>query len=340
MIFKSKWRYAQKMKKPMVKIAGIENYFPEKVVTNHDLEKIVDTNHEWILERTGISERRMSQKHETPGFMGSVASKNLLQRLQIDPNDIDMILVATITSDYSFPATACLIQDQIGAKRAWGYDLSAACSGYLYGLETARAFIGSGLAKNVLLIAAEKMSSILNYEDRTTCVLFGDAATASLVTASENESGILDSLLKMDGSGLPCLYMPAGGSLEPPSQETVKNKLHYVVQEGRSVYKRAVTDMGEVCVELLKKNNLSADDLKLFVPHQANLRIIESAAERMKLDPKKIALNIQRYGNTTAATIPSALAEHLENGSLEKGDLVLLASFGAGFTWGATLIRI
>jgi 3-oxoacyl-[acyl-carrier-protein] synthase-3 len=328
------------MKKPMVRIAGIENYFPKKVVTNHDLEKLVDTNHDWIVERTGIVERRLSEKHETPGFMGSAASKALLERLRIAPTDIDLILVATITGDYCFPATACIIQNAIGASRAWGYDLSAACSGYLYGLETARAFIESGRAKNVLFVAAEKMSSILNYEDRTTCVLFGDAATASLITASEENSGIIDSVLKMDGSGLPCLFMPAGGSLEPPSEETVKNKLHFVMQEGRSVYKRAVTDMGEVCVELLQRNGLKAEDLKLFVPHQANLRIIESAAERMHLPKEKIALNIQRYGNTTAATIPSALAEHLNAGELSSGDLVLLASFGAGFTWGATLLRI
>lgn len=321
-------------------ISGIRDYYPEKVITNKDLERVVETTDEWIRERTGIHERRRSAEHETPGFMGAEASKRLLADLKIDPKSIDAIVVATITPDYTFPASACVIQHSIGATNAFGYDLAAACSGYLYGLETARAFIESGLYSRVLVIAAEKMSAILDYQDRNTCVLFGDGGSASLIELSKDDSGIIDSVMKMDGSGLPCLFMPAGGSLKPPSHATIDAREHYVKQEGKSVFKRAVVDMADVCVEILEKNKLTGADIKLFVPHQANMRIIDAAAERMNLPKEKVAINITKYGNTTAATIPTALYQAQLEGKAKKGDLVLLASFGAGFTWGATLLRL
>ncbi|MDB5038132.1 MAG: 3-oxoacyl-(acyl-carrier-protein) synthase [Bacteriovoracaceae bacterium] len=321
------------------KILGIEDYFPEKVVTNKDLEKIVDTNDEWIVSRTGIHERRRSEAHETPSFMGVEASKKLFKKLSIDPLSIDLVMVATITSDHIFPAAACLVQRDLGLKNAFGFDLGAACSGYLYGLETARAFIESGRAKNVLLIAAEKMSAILDFQDRTTCVLFGDGGSASLVTAGDERSYIIDSLLRTDGSGALCLYMPAGGSKSPPTHETIDRRDHYVKQDGKTVYKRAVTDMADICSEILAKNKLTGSDIALFVPHQANIRIIDAASERMGLPKEKVAINIDRFGNTTAATIPTALIDCERKGQVKRGDLVLLASFGAGFTWGATLLR-
>lgn len=322
------------------KISGIREYFPPKVVTNADLEKIVSTSNEWIIERTGIHERRMSEQHETPGFMGAEAAKQLLQDLNVDPLSIDLIIAATITNDYVFPATACVIQEKIGAKNAYGFDLAAACSGFLYALETARAFVESGRAKRVLLIAAEKMSSILDYQDRQTCILFGDGGSATLIEAGDEQSHIIDSINRMDGSGIGCLYMPAGGSLKPPTHETIDNREHFVKQEGKTVFKRAVKDMADVCVEILERNHLKGEDVKLFVPHQANIRIIDGAAERMNLPKEKVALNISHYGNTTAATIPTALYQATQKGMVKKGDLVLLASFGAGFTWGSALLRL
>ncbi|PIR22852.1 MAG: 3-oxoacyl-ACP synthase [Deltaproteobacteria bacterium CG11_big_fil_rev_8_21_14_0_20_45_16] len=327
--------------KQRAQIKAIRNYFPQKKLTNKQLEKMVDTTDSWIRERTGIRERRLAETHETPSFMGAEAAKELLNDLSIDPMSIDCIVVATITGDYSFPASAALIQRIIGAKKAWGFDISAACSGYLYGLETTRAFVESGLYKNILFIAAEKMSSILDYTDRSTCILFGDAGSASFICQADSDenSVIIDSLLKMDGTGVEALYSPVGGSLKPLTEETIKAKEHYAKQDGRTVYKRAVVDMAEISLEVLKRNSLKASDLKLFVPHQANLRIIESAADRLGLPMDKVALNIEMHGNTTAATIPTALRQAELEGKVAKGDLVLLASFGAGFTWGATLLK-
>ncbi len=318
----------------------IQDYFPKKVLTNKDMEKMVETSDEWIFDRTGIRERRMSEPHETPAFMGTEAAKKILSDLKIDPKSIDMILVATITGDYLFPATACLIQNALGAVNAVGFDLSAACSGYLFALETARAYILSGLAKRILLIAAEKMSSIVDFKDRQTCILFGDAGSATLVEASTDESGIIDTYLRTDGSGAQCLFMPAGGSAKPPSHETVDAREHFAKQEGKQVFKRAVVDMAEASVEILNRNKLTGSDIALFVPHQANIRIIDAAVERLKLPREKVALNIHKYGNTTAATIPTALLGAQREGKVKKGDLVLLASFGAGYTWGATLLRL
>ncbi|MBN8555241.1 MAG: ketoacyl-ACP synthase III [Deltaproteobacteria bacterium] len=320
-------------------ILGIRDYFPARVITNKDMEKIVDTNDEWIVERTGIRERRRSETHETPSFMGVEASKKLFADFKIDPLSIDLVVCATITPDYTFPASACLIQNQLGCKNAFAYDLLAACSGFIYGLETARAYVESGRAKRVLLVAAEKMSAILDFQDRQTCILFGDGGAAALIEAGNDKSYIIDSIMRSDGSGAPCLYMPAGGSLKPPSVESVQNREHYVKQEGKSVFKRAVVDMADVCQEILEKNKLTGSDLKLFVPHQANMRIIDAAAERIGLPKEKIAINIDRFGNTTAATIPTALLDAERKGQVKKGDLILIASFGAGFTWGSSLLR-
>jgi 3-oxoacyl-[acyl-carrier-protein] synthase-3 len=321
------------------KILGIEDYFPSQVVTNKDLEKVVETSDEWIVTRTGIRERRRSAPHETPSFMGVEAARKLMKKYQVMPEQIDLVLLSTITPDYVFPASACIVQSELGLKNAWAFDINAACSGFLYGLETARAFVESGRAKNVLLIAAEKMSSILDYEDRATCVLFGDGGSATLITAGDDKSYFVDSLLRSDGSGVQCLYMPAGGSRHPTSAESVAHRDHFVKQEGKTVFKRAVVDMAEICVELLNKHKIAASDVQLFVPHQANIRIIDAATERLGFPKEKVALNIDRCGNTTAATIPTALLDAERKGQVKRGDLVLLASFGAGFTWGATLVR-
>ncbi len=320
-------------------ILGVRNYYPETVITNYDFEKTLETNNEWIIERTGIRERRRSAPHETPAFMGARAAEKLLSDLGVGAAEIDLILCATITGDYSFPASAGIIQNDLKCTRAWAYDISAACSGYLYALETARAFVVSGLAQKVLVIAAEKMSAILDYTDRSTCVLFGDGGAASLVTAGNSDSYIIDSILKTDGSGVEFLYAPIGGSKNPITVENIQKREHFAKQDGRNVYKRAVVDMAEVCVEILEKHKLSHRDLKLFVPHQANMRIIESCASRIGLPMDQVAINIDRFGNTTAATIPTALRHAEEEGKVKKGDLVLLASFGAGFTWGASLLR-
>jgi 3-oxoacyl-[acyl-carrier-protein] synthase-3 len=320
-------------------ISGIEDYFPARIVTNQELSKLVDTNDEWIVERTGIRERRLSEAHETPAYMGVQAAKKLFDRLNIKPEQIDLVICATITPDYTFPATACLIQNEIGAKNAFAFDLNAACSGFIYGLETAAAFIQSGRAKKILLVAAEKMSSILDFKDRTTCILFGDGGSASLIEAAEGQRVIIDSLMKSDGSGAESLYAPSGGSRSPASAETVERREHYARQDGRVVFKRAVTDMADISAEILKKNGLTGNDIKLFIPHQANIRIIEAARERLGLPIEKVAINLDRFGNTTAATIPTALLDAERKGQVKKGDLILLASFGAGFTWGATLLR-
>ncbi|TVQ77887.1 MAG: ketoacyl-ACP synthase III [Bradymonadales bacterium] len=322
------------------KITGVASYFPEKKLGNQELEKMVDTNDAWIVERTGIRERRIAHAQESAGSMGAEASKRLLEQLGVSPEEIDLIIVTTVTPDHPFPATASVIQTEIGATRAWGFDISAACSGYLYGLEVARGMVESARSKKLLLVSSEKMSSIVDYQDRSTCILFGDAGTASLIEASEDESGILESIMRLDGTGLPSLYMPAGGSRLPTSEETVKARKHFAVQDGRAVYKRAVVDMAEISAEVLERAKVPIDQVRWFIPHQANLRIIESAAKRLNLPMDRVAVNIDRYANTTSATIPSCLAEKIEEGTAKKGDLILMASFGAGFTWGATLIRL
>ena len=322
-------------------IHSIRDYFPEKRLTNADLEKMVDTNDQWIRERTGILERRIGEKHETPSYMGTQAALKLFKDHSIDPLSIDCVVCATVTPDYVFPASACLIQNNLGLKNAFAFDLSAACSGYLYALETARAFVESGIYKRVLVIAAEKMSSIIDYTDRQTCIIFGDAGSATLVEeAKDSQSYIIGSYLRSDGSGCPYLFMPAGGSASPATAATVAAREHSVRQEGKQVFKRAVVDMAEACENVLKAHGFKASDVDLFVPHQANMRIIENVGERLGISKERTAINIDRFGNTTAATIPTAMLDAQRQGKMKKGMLVMLGTFGAGFTWGATLLRI
>lgn len=319
-------------------ITAVAGYVPEDKLTNFDLEKMVDTNDEWIRTRSGIEERRIL-KGEGKGVsdMAAPAVLELCRKRGMDPSEIECIIVATVTADMLFPATANIVGDKIGAVNAFGFDVSAACSGFLYTLTLGTSLIESGRYKNVVVVGADKMSAIVDYTDRTTCILFGDAAGAVLLEPSENGYGIKDSLLKSDGSGREYLKMKAGGSAYPASVETVHNKEHYIYQEGKTVFKFAVKGMADVSAELMERNNLTGDDIAWLVPHQANLRIIDATAQRMGLSPDKVMINIQRYGNTTSATIPLCLWEW-EN-QLKKGDKIVLAAFGGGFTWGATLIE-
>ena len=322
------------------KVTAVSHYLPERLVTNKELEKIVDTSDEWITERTGIRERRVVAKGQGTSDLGAAAAKRLLEKRGLDATEIDLIIVATVTPDMFFPSTACLVQAKIGATKAWGFDLSGACSGFVYALATAAQFIQTGAHAKVLVIGADVMTSIIDFQDRATCVLFGDGAGAVLVEPAEDgERGIIDFLLRSDGSGGQFLYMPGGGSLNPSSVETVQRKMHYVHQDGRHVFKFAVRGMAEISDEILKKHGLSGSDLKLYIPHQANLRIINAAVEKMKLRKEQVAINIDRYANTTAGTIPICLSEAVESKAIQEKDLVLLASFGAGFTWGSLLLR-
>lgn len=321
-----------------VGITSVASYFPPKIVTNDDLSKIMDTNDAWIRTRTGITRRHYAEPGVGASGLAIPAVKTCLQRRGITAQDIDCIIVATVTPDTLFPATACRIQHEIGASNAWGFDLSAACSSFLYALVTGRSMVASGQSKRCLVIGADVMSSILNYEDRATAVLFGDGAGCVLLEEVA-DGGLIDNILHIDGAGARNLYMPAGGSLKPASHETVGNKEHFVHQNGREVFKSAVRDMAEVSFALLEKNHLVGDDLALFVPHQANIRIIESAAKRMKLDWAKVMINIDRRANTTSATLPTCLDEAAEKGRIKKGDRILLATFGAGYTWGSMLLE-
>ena len=314
-------------------------YVPEKRVTNDALSKVLDTSDEWIRERTGISERRIAEKGQANSDLSVRAIQDALKGTHHRPEDIDLIIVTTVTPDMMFPSTACIIQEKIGAKNAWGFDLSGACSGFLYGLFTASQFIQTGVHKKVLVVGSDVMSSIIDFEDRATCILFGDGAGAVLLEPTrEEETGILDTSMGCDGSGGKFLFMPAGGSQRPTSHETVEKRMHYVHQDGRNVFKFAVRLMCNTSQTLLDRNGLSADQLSLFVPHQANLRIIKSSMARLKLKEEQVAVNINHYANTTAATIPICLAEAQEKGRLQRKDKVLLVSFGAGFTWGGILL--
>lgn len=320
------------------KITAVSHYLPERRVTNKDFEKTLDTSDQWIFERTGIRERRFVEKGVATSDLGAAAAKQLLKQRGIDASELDLIIVGTVTPDMFFPSTACLVQNKIGAKNAWGFDLSGACSGFIYALATGAQFISTGAHKKVLVIGADVMTSIVDPQDRATCVLFGDGAGAVLLEPAEDgERGIIDFILKSDGGGGQFLYMPAGGSLNPASAETVKKKMHFVQQDGKNVFKYAVRGMADVSHEILVKNSIDANDVRLYIPHQANLRIIQAAVDRMKLDASRVAINIDKFANTTAATIPICISEAAENKTLSKGDLVLLASFGAGFTWGSLL---
>ena len=321
------------------KITGIAGYVPPKVLTNADLEKMVETNDEWIRTRTGIRERHVTENGVASSDLATAAAKELLAQTGTDPSDIDLIVLASVTPDMFFPATACLVQHRIGAKRAWGFDLSAACSGFAYALTVGAQFVGSGAHRKVMVIGSDAMSKILDYKDRATCVLFGDGAGAALLEPARDGEGILDFLHDIDGSGGNYLYMPGGGSLNPSSHETVDKNMHVVHQEGSQVFKYAVRRMAELGTCLLERNGFTAKDLALVVPHQANLRIIRAMQERLGLDDSKVMVNIDRYGNTTAGTIPLGLRDAVAEGRLKKGDLVLLAAVGAGYTTGGVLLR-
>jgi 3-oxoacyl-[acyl-carrier-protein] synthase-3 len=315
-------------------------YVPEKRVTNDDLALLVDTSDEWIRERSGISERRFVSDGQANSDLSVKAIENAFQGGDFRPEELDLIIVATVTPDMMFPSTACIVQDKIGARNAWSFDLSGACSGFLYAMATGAQFVQTGMYKKVLVVGTDVMSSILNFEDRSTCVLFGDGAGAILLEPTEDpDVGIIDFLLHSDGAGGKFLYMPAGGSLHPASHETIDKKMHYVHQDGRNVFKHAVKLITEVSRDILERNGYTADDVNLLIPHQANLRIIQSSLERLGLSPDRVVINIDRYANTTAATIPIGLTEAHQQGRIKKGDLLLLASFGAGFTWGSVLLR-
>jgi 3-oxoacyl-[acyl-carrier-protein] synthase III len=321
------------------KITGVAGYVPPRVVTNFDLEKITDTTDEWIRTRTGIIRRHYADPGVASSHLGTEAARKLLAAKGVPAEEIEMIVLATVTPDMLFPSTACLIQDRLGASKAWGFDLSAACSGFVYALTVGAQFVGAGLHKKVLVIGSDVMTSILDFKDRATCVLFGDGAGAVLVEPASDSEGIIDFLNDVDGSGGCNLYMPAGGSLHPSSHETVEKRMHYVHQEGAQVFKYAVRRMSELAVEILERNGLTSRDLALVVPHQANLRIIRAMQDRLGVDDSKILINIDHFGNTTAATIPLGLMDALEEKRLRKGDLVLLISVGAGYTTGAMLLR-
>lgn len=317
-------------------VTGVGMYVPEKILDNKYFESLVETNDLWIRTRTGISERRILENGATSDLAAG-AALDLLSKHNVSPDEIDVIIVATVTPDMLFPATACLVQEKIGANNAWGFDLSAACSGFLFAFQTGCNLIETGRYKKVLVIGADKMSSITDYTDRNTCILFGDAGSAVLIEPTEELSlGLQDSILRIDGKGKDALYMLGGGSLNPASHETVDKKMHYIFQDGKAVFKVAVKGMADVSAELMQKSNLKSEDIAYLVPHQANLRIIDATAERMGIRKDQVMININKYGNTTAATIPLCLTEYYRDGKIKKGDNLILSAFGAGYTWGAS----
>ena len=329
------------MSKPIrAKISALGTYVPPRLLTNADLEKMVDTTNDWIMSRVGIRERHIVEKGVATSDLAVEAAKKALANRGFAPTDIEALIVGTVTPDMLFPSTACLVQHKLGAKGAWGFDISAACSAFLYSLRTGAQFIASGVHKRVLVIGADVMSSVIDYTDRATCVIFGDGAGAAILEPAEDDSvGLIDFIHEVDGSGGCYLYMPGGGSLHPSSHETVDKRMHYVHQDGQQVFKFAVRKQTEVCEKLLARNGLKGSDIDAFIPHQANVRIINATAERLELRPESVIVNIEQYGNTTAGTIPLAMNTAIEQGKLKKGSLVMLASVGAGFTVGATLLR-
>lgn len=326
------------MSKIRAVITGIGAFVPEYVLDNHELSTMVDTSDEWIMTRVGIKERRiLKEKDEGVSFMGEKAVKQLLEKTNTSPDEIDLVICSTVTPDMPFPPTANIIADKVGIKSGFHFDINAACSGFIYTLITASKFVESGNYKKVIVVSAEKMSAITDYTDRTTCTLFGDAATAVMLEPTTEDIGVKDYIARSDGMGRNHLYMLGGGSQYPASHQTVDDGKHFIYQEGQVVFKHAVSKMADVSVEIMENNNLTADDLAWLVPHQANLRIIDATAKRMKLDPAKVMINIERYGNTTSATIPLCLWEWEKQ--LKKGDNIILSAFGAGFTWGTIYIK-
>jgi 3-oxoacyl-[acyl-carrier-protein] synthase III len=326
------------MQKLRAAITGVHGWVPEYILTNEELGKIVDTNDEWIMSRTGIRERRiMRDPAKGTSDIGAPAVMGLLEKTGISPEEIELLICATVTPDYAFPATANIIADKCGLKNAWSFDINAACSGFVFALHTASKFIESGTHKKVIVVGAEKMSMMTDYTDRTTCVLFGDGAGAVLLEPTLEECGIMDGIMKTDGTGRQYLHQKGGGAIKPASQETIDFREHYIYQEGQSVFKFAVVGMADISVEIMEKNNLKSEDISWLVPHQANLRIIDATARRMGVSKDKVMINIDRYGNTTSATIPLCLWEWEDR--LKKGDNLILSAFGGGFTWGAIWIK-
>src|SRR5947199_3099629 len=322
------------------KITALGTYVPPRVMTNADFEKIVETSDEWIVSRTGIRERHVVEKGVATSDLAVEATKRAVAERGINANEIEAIIVATVTPDMLFPSTACIVQHKLGIENVWGFDLSAACSAFVYALQTGAQFVATGAHKKVLVVGADVMSSIIDYTDRATCVIFGDGAGAVLLEPAEDDSvGLIDFMHEIDGSGGCALYMPGGGSLHPSTHESVEKKMHYVRREGQAVFKYAVLKMADLCEKILQRNGIKGSDIDAFIPHQANRRIITATADRLKLKPESVIINIDRYGNTTAATIPLAMETAREEGKLKKGSLVLLASVGAGFTTGVTLLR-
>ena len=326
------------MEKVRATITAVGAYVPEYILDNHELSTMVDTSDEWIMTRVGIKERHiLKEEHEGSSFMGARAVEDIFKKTGVKPEEIDLLICATVTPDHPFPATANIISDKVGIKNAQSFDINGACSGFLYALDTAAKFIESGYKKKVIVVGADKMSSIVDYTDRTTCVLFGDASAAVLLEPTTEDEGLKDAILQTDGSGRHYLYMKAGGSAYPATHETIDNKWHYIYQDGKTVFKHAVSRMADVSVEIMKRNNITPETLAWLVPHQANLRIIDATAQRMGISRDQVMINIERYGNTTAATIPLCLYEWEKQ--LKKGDNVILAAFGAGFTWGAIYVK-
>ncbi|MEY4288985.1 MAG: hypothetical protein RLZZ30_1073 [Bacteroidota bacterium] len=324
------------MNKITAAITAVQGYVPDDILSNEDLSKLVDTSDEWITTRTGIKERRI-MRNGASSDMAAAAVKALLEKKGIDPMDIDLVICGTVTPDHPFPSTANILSDKTGMKNAWSFDVNAACSGFLYALATGSQFIETGKYKKVIVVGVDKMTSIVDYQDRTTCVIFGDGAGAVLLEPNTEGLGLQDFILHSDGSGREFLVQPAGGSLNPASIETVENRMHYVKQEGQSVFKFAVTNMADVSAKIMEKNNLSSDDVQWLVPHQANLRIIDATANRMGLSKEKVMINIEKYGNTTAGTLPLCLWDYEKQ--LKKGDTLILSAFGGGFTWGAIYLK-
>lgn len=321
------------------RIVSTGSYLPERVLTNSDLEKMVDTSNEWITERTGIEERRIADDNQAASDLAYEASKEALKTSRLKANDLDLIIVATVTGDMPFPSTACILQNKLVANNAVGFDINAACSGFLYGMHAADAFVKAGLHKRILLVGTEVTSKITDWNDRNTCVLFGDGAGAVIIEHTEEETGIISTHINSDGSMWELLYVPGGGSRYPTSQETIQNGLHYIKMKGNEVFKHAVRTLGELVVKTLNENNLDPSQLKLLIPHQANMRIIQAIADRIGMPMDKVIVNLGNYGNTSAASIPIALDEAVKSGRIKDGDYILMEAFGGGFTWASALVK-
>ena len=320
-------------------ITATAKYLPKRILSNFDLEKMVDTNDEWIRTRTGIKTRYLVEEGQASADMATKVANILLERSNTSKDEIDVIIIATVTPDTMFPSTAARVQHNLDAQNCWGFDLSGACTGFVYALETGAKFVESGKYKKVMVIGVDTMSSIIDYTDRNTCILFGDGAGGVLLEPSTQNNGIVDSILGIDGAGGDALIMPGGGSIDPASNETLEKKMHYVRQDGKTVFKYAVKGMADISSKILKRNGFTGDDVKLFIPHQANKRIIDATAKRCGIPDERVLINIDKYGNTTAATIPIGMDEAVTDGIIKDGDLVLTSTFGAGFTWGSVLIR-